>query len=447
MAPDTRLQPDSSKPEAAASSPPAVEPHFENDFAVLAARLSSQGGGGLPPEFSAELALEIVLNEIVEQACLSTGATGSAIVLRRDGEMVCRASSGWTAPDLGSRLDEESGLSGECIRTRETQRCDDALDDPRVDREASLRLGVRSVMIMPLLRGDELVGVFELFSSQPNAFGEAAEHTLQALGTRTLSSLERSTQPLQAKPEVPPVQPVEEALPESPQISVSRSFDWITAALGIAVLACAILLGILIGGHLKIQKAAARSRPAPAAASVLKPVSSEQPADNITVASKGAASTVPAEQTSPRKTTVPTTVPEGGLLIFENGKEVFRMPADNSQSGNRQPQKPQAAPPTEQGDDKAVTVSAAEAESNLISRVEPEYPGSARQAGIQGSVVLDIRVGLEGTVENVRTVSGPPELTTAAADAVKQWRFRPHVVNGRPTKMRTTLRLTFRLPS
>ena len=164
--------------------------------------MSTQGGGGLPPEFSAELALEIVLNEIVEKACLSTGATGSAIVMRRDGEMVCRASSGSTAPDLGSRLDEESGLSGECIRTRKTQRCDDALDDPRVDREASLRLGVRSVMIMPLLRGDELVGVFELFSSQPNAFGEAAEHTLQALGTRTLSSLERSTQPLQAQPEV-----------------------------------------------------------------------------------------------------------------------------------------------------------------------------------------------------------------------------------------------------
>jgi TonB family protein len=446
MAPDTRLKPDSSKPEAAASSAPA-EPHFENDFAVLATRLSTQGEGGLPPEFSAELALEIVLNEIVEQACLSTGATGSAIVLRRDGEMVCRATSGSTAPDLGSQLDEESGLSGECIQTRETQRCDDALDDPRVDREASVRLGVRSVMVMPLLRGDELVGVFELFSSQPNAFGEAAEHTLQALGTRTLSNLERSTQPLQAQPEVPPAQPVEEALPESPQIRVSRSFDWITAALGIAVLACAILLGILIGGHLKIQKATARSHPVPTAASVVKPVSSERPAEDIPIASKGATSTVPAEHTSPRKTAVPTTVPEGGLLIFENGKEVFRMPADNSQSGNRQPQKTQGASPTEQGDDEAVTVPAAEAESNLISRVEPEYPGSARQAGIQGSVVLDVRVGLEGTVENVRMVSGPPELTTAAVDAVKQWRFRPHVVNGRATEMRTTLRLTFRLPS
>jgi TonB family protein len=447
MAPDTRLEPDSSKHEAIASGAPAVEPHFENDFAVLAARLSSQGGGGLPPEFSAELALEIVLNEIVEQACLSTGATGSAIVLRRDGEMVCRASSGWTAPDLGSRLDEESGLSGECIRTRQTQRCDDALDDARVDREASLRLGVRSVMVMPLLRGDELVGVFELFSSQPNAFGAAAVHTLEALGTRTLSSLERSTQPLSAQPEVPPPQPIEELLQESPEIRVSRSFDWITAVLGVAVLACAILLGILIGGHLKLQKAAARSHPVPIPASAVKPVSSERPADDFSGAHKQTENTAPVGQTPSRKSAVQTTVPEGGLLIFENGKEVYRMPPDNAQSGNTQPQKTQAALPTEQGANDAVPVSAAEAESSLISRVEPEYPGSARQAGIQGSVLLDIRVGLEGSVESIRLVSGPPELATAAIDAVKQWRFKPHVVDGRFTGMRTTLRLTFRLPS
>ena len=244
---------------AGVTSGPADEPHLENDFAVLAASFSKQDGGGLPPEFSAELALEIVLNEIVEKACLTTGATGSAIVLRRDGEMVCRASSGLTAPDLGSRLDEDSGLSGECIRTRRTQRCVDAFEDPRVDREASERLGVRSVTVMPLIRDTELVGVFELFSSQPNAFGESAEHALEALGSRVVSSLERALQPLAPHTEPSNPLPVEDVLPEGPDVPEPGKVDWVTLALGIAVLACAILLGILIGGHLRLPKKAVRS--------------------------------------------------------------------------------------------------------------------------------------------------------------------------------------------
>src|SRR5579862_5544669 len=73
--------------------------HFEADLAQLAAVFSAHGGG-VSPELSADLALEIVLNEIAVQACLSTGATGAAIALLRDGEMVCRASDGVTAPGL-----------------------------------------------------------------------------------------------------------------------------------------------------------------------------------------------------------------------------------------------------------------------------------------------------------------------------------------------------------
>lgn len=102
----------------------------ETDVSQLAAHFAAQTGGGLSPELSNDLALEIVFNEIVVQACLTTGATGAAIALERGGEMVCRASSGSTAPALGSRMDAASGLSGECIRTRQTQRVDDVLADP-----------------------------------------------------------------------------------------------------------------------------------------------------------------------------------------------------------------------------------------------------------------------------------------------------------------------------
>src|SRR5580700_12155993 len=131
----------------------------ESDLGELAALFAAHVGGALSAELSADLALEIVLNEIVEQALLATGATGAAIVLVRHGEMVCRASSGANAPELGAPLSGESGLTAECIRTRQVQRCDDAQADPRADAEASRSLGVRSVMILPLLRNGVLAGV------------------------------------------------------------------------------------------------------------------------------------------------------------------------------------------------------------------------------------------------------------------------------------------------
>ena len=137
-----------------------------------------------------------MLNEIVEQACLATGATGAAVVLERDGEMVCRASSGPTAPELGARLDVASGLSGECVRTGQTQRCDDAQTDPRADATASQRLGVRSALVLPLIEGNRVVGLFEVFSPRAWAFGDRDERTLEALSVRVMRNLERAAEPL-----------------------------------------------------------------------------------------------------------------------------------------------------------------------------------------------------------------------------------------------------------
>ena len=116
-----------------------------------------------------------------------------------DGELVCRASSGLTAPELGVTSRFRSRPSGECIRTRLTQRCDDVLADLRVDVVAQ-RLGCVRLWSCPF-SGDGLVGVFELFSFAPHAFGERDELTLEALAGRILSNLERTTQPLPAQSE------------------------------------------------------------------------------------------------------------------------------------------------------------------------------------------------------------------------------------------------------
>src|ERR1700746_1146675 len=149
------------------------------ELRTLTDTLAASGGGSS----SNDLALDLVLNQIVEQACLATGATGAAIALLRNGEMVCRATTGRTAPDLGVRLDN-AGFSAECLRVGTLQRCDDTETDPRVDATACRLLGVRSILVIPLWYWGEFMGIFEIFSPRPNAFGERDEQTLQALAYR-----------------------------------------------------------------------------------------------------------------------------------------------------------------------------------------------------------------------------------------------------------------------
>jgi len=69
------------------------------------------------------------------------GCDGAAVLFERNGEMVCRATCGTNAPELGTRLDSESGLTAECVRTQQVQHCDDAQADPRANLEASHELG------------------------------------------------------------------------------------------------------------------------------------------------------------------------------------------------------------------------------------------------------------------------------------------------------------------
>ncbi len=471
--------------------------NFETDLAQLAAVFSAHGGG-VSPELSKNLALEIVLNEIVVQACLSTGATGAAIALERDGEMVCRASNGETAPALGSRLDSASGLSGECIRTRHIQRSDDVADDARVDHEASQRLGVRSVMVMPLIRGEKLLGLFELFSSQPQAFGERDERTLEALAARIFSTLERAALPrpgaapasTQAqstaggnKVETPVHEPV--AITERSRMAAQAidaetvpadsmgahsaighaatagllAEDWVAAdsvardssergvevltwALRGAVLVCAIVLGLLLGRHLPTQKAVVHSA-APPAAAVKIPETTSVAADTNAPPQKQEAAEASPPPPAPAKS-VAKDLPAGGLRIFENGKEIFSVPP--GQSGTAQNPAGSVERAASAEPDNSIAPLPTVAGGTLLYRVEPEYPEEARRQGIEGAVVLDVRIGGDGAVQNAQLVSGPPELAQASVGAVKQWRFQPRRVNGHAAPMQTRVTLDFKLP-
>ncbi|MDD5542340.1 MAG: energy transducer TonB [Acidobacteriia bacterium] len=84
-------------------------------------------------------------------------------------------------------------------------------------------------------------------------------------------------------------------------------------------------------------------------------------------------------------------------------------------------------------------------EANLIRRVNPVYPQLAKAARIQGSVVLEVTVSKQGTVQNVSVLSGHPILVQAAIDAVRQWIYRPVLLNGQPVEVVTTVTVNFKL--
>jgi TonB family protein len=81
--------------------------------------------------------------------------------------------------------------------------------------------------------------------------------------------------------------------------------------------------------------------------------------------------------------------------------------------------------------------------ANLISPVKPEYPLPAKEAGIQGVVVLEAEISKEGAVENLKVITGHPLLTPAAIEAVKQWRYKPVILNNEPVPVVTTITVNF----
>ncbi len=85
--------------------------------------------------------------------------------------MICRASAGPSAPPVGATLQVGSGFSGECVRTGKMLRCDDAETDERVDRESCRALGIRSMLAAPIRLGEKVIGLLEVFSAEPDAFG------------------------------------------------------------------------------------------------------------------------------------------------------------------------------------------------------------------------------------------------------------------------------------
>jgi GAF domain-containing protein len=136
--------------------------------------------------------LTAALRLIGERARSLTRGTSAAIALVHKGGVMCRASVGDGAPALGTRLDVNSGLSGQSFRAGQTLRCDDAENDPRVDLESCRRLGVRSIVAAPVRYERDTVGLLMVFATEPFNFDEGDVAVVESLAHTVVRSMRQT---------------------------------------------------------------------------------------------------------------------------------------------------------------------------------------------------------------------------------------------------------------
>ena len=394
----------------------------------LVQALERQIAGGFPPG----LALDLVLNELVVRASTATHARSAALALKRGDEMVCRAATGEHAPDLGIPLNTRDGLSGVCLRSGQSQLCLDTETDPRVDAATSRRLGIRSMLVVPIRDGDELVGVLEVFATDPAEFVDSDQNLLEIFA-REVARIRHAAIELEQRPTTISAASNQAIFVVGSETSPPKSHPpyevWTLVLGGLAILlfvALSFMIGSRIGWIGGRPDRIYRQTPLPAAASA-RPVPDGKLATG---------------KTGPAARSASDSKPDG-LVVYEQGKVVFRMKPAAKQSN------PPSEPVGTNTPDAIARVWLApeRAESRLRQRSEPQYPADALAAHRSGEVVLEVVVQADGSVASTRPLSGDLALAAAASDAVRTWRYDPYRVQGRPAEFQTDVTLKFSLPN
>jgi TonB family protein len=160
------------------------------------AGLSISRTDSTPPERSSAKPSELLnfisndfLREMVQKAVRNTRATGAAIALGHPEEMVCRATAGECPSDIGAKINSASGLTGLSASSGMIQHCMNTELDPRVDADACRELGIAAIIVVPLFCQDHLLGLLEVFSQRPYAFGMRDLQVLEALSEEFRANL------------------------------------------------------------------------------------------------------------------------------------------------------------------------------------------------------------------------------------------------------------------
>lgn len=136
--------------------------------------------------------LNVGLTLVASRANSITRGSGAAVALAGEAGMTCRVVAGSNVPPVGAVVDVSSGFTGECVRLGRGLRCDDAESDGRVDPEACRLLGIRSILAAPVQYERDLVGLLEVFSTQPFAFDDGDLAVVERLAQTVVLMLSRA---------------------------------------------------------------------------------------------------------------------------------------------------------------------------------------------------------------------------------------------------------------
>lgn len=170
----SRLTPDPVTPKDGSAGNPQVVAGDDFTRAITALRSAAHDSA---------FDRDALLNEIADEARRFMNADSIVIALRRSSAVVCVARAGTVGPAPGTQLDSRSGISAECLRQGRSLCCKDSETDPRVDGEVCRLLGIRSIAVVPVLQGTDVVGLLEAFSARPYAFQDEQVAMLEQLAS------------------------------------------------------------------------------------------------------------------------------------------------------------------------------------------------------------------------------------------------------------------------
>jgi TonB family protein len=416
------------------------------------------------------------LRQIAESALALSGASGCAIAIRngadRSGEEIfCVARSGGTAPPLGSRLDANSGISGECILTGHVLHCDDTATDHRVDPEVCRELGLRSMVVLPVRGQRRTAGILEVFSTRPHAFtgghinslkhlteiiemacaSNSGETAAVARPDSTFAATGVSSGATGAEPAPRTWTNIHFPFPLS--FLKDRRDYWIAGG-GLAMLLLFALIGIRAfhsstnadGSKPVAQSTAKPSAPESAEIEFQNPPSSRKVRQPNSGDERHRLQTAAKVEMLPRgeSSTSHASRPGAETPAAATDSDSEEAPALSLASNANTPQDlltpsttlPELSPAVSQGVSGGI----------LEHRVDPVYPREALAMKLEGEVVLEATITKTGQVRNLKVLKGSPILGKAALDAVKQWRYQPYRLNDQPLESQTQITVRFRAP-